>query len=80
MMEAPQMTFGFAAEAEAVMILPAPLIGEADVKRLQTEGWRFESHGIRLKNCYTCWALKGEEWKTFFLADPEIYPDSWSRG
>ena len=58
--------------------LPSPLLGEADVLRLQAEGWAFAEGGLKLANCYACWALRADEWKPCFLADPEQFPHAWS--
>lgn len=89
MTEASQLTFESALGLSALPALapatgsaptlPPPLIGEADVKRLQAEGWCFSTGGIKLGNCYSCWASKGEEQHVFFLADPEKYPEAWSQ-
>lgn len=59
--------------------LPAPLIGEEDVKRLQGEGWRFSDGGVRTANCYCVWGAKGDELQVFCLADPDQYPWAWSK-
>ena len=57
--------------------LPSPLIGEADVLRLQADGWAFADGGLKLGNCWACWAKRGDEWKPCFLADPDKYPEAW---
>ena len=57
--------------------LPSPLIGEADVCRMQAEGWVFSDGGVKCGNCYAVSAKKGDEWEPFFLADPDKYPEAW---
>lgn len=86
---APQLTFDDALGIPALPTLagplgsapyiPPPLIGEAEVKRLQGEGWQFDSGGIKLGNCWSCWAALGEQRKVYFLADPDLYPEAWSQ-
>lgn len=53
------------------------LLGAADVKRMQAEGWSFADGGMRMADCWTCWCERGQERTIVLLADPEEYPHLW---
>ena len=65
------------AQTEKTQQPPPPMIGLAELRRLQVEGWEFHDGGIKLADGYATWGSKGEEQKPFFLADPDKYPEAW---
>lgn len=58
---------------------PSPLLGEAQVRKLQSDGWDFEPSGIRLGDSWAVWAQRAGVHRCHFLADPDRYPAAWGQ-
>lgn len=56
----------------------AESIGAVELERMQREGWRFESSGVRVANGWMVMAVSPEgAYVPQILADPEDEPEKW---
>lgn len=54
-------------------------LGPAEIREMESAGWRFNDSGLRLGNCWAVWAEdpKGNL-RIVFLADPEQEPEKFA--
>lgn len=57
--------------------LKAGLLGLAEIRELEADGWGFADGGTQMAGCWAIWSQRGDELKLRFLADPEKYPEAW---
>jgi hypothetical protein len=56
---------------------PSRLLGAADVRILQDDGWCFRDRGVQMADCYAVWSARGDDRELRFLACPERFPEMW---